>query len=101
MAENATRHGLRRFRKRLGLPARAADRFIRQAWDYGLLIHDMPGWLQLKVLTSHDKHLATTYRDRSYRYYHGYLFIFDSENQTLITVYPVADNDNAIGWLDE
>jgi hypothetical protein len=74
---------------------------ILQAWDQGLLLHDMPGWMKLKVLENHIRHTPPAGRNRSYRYFHGCLFIFDSESKSLITVYPVANDDDTVGWLND
>lgn len=82
-------HGVRRLRKRVGLPARAAVRQLQKVLAEGLRIEDLTGPVRVVVEEKRRAYQDQRPDPAEYRVYAGFLYIFDGENHALITVLPL------------
>lgn len=86
-----TKHGKRRFRERVKLPARALKRMVEQAKKYGKRPDELPLPARLKVLSQQARYDRDNHGDPII--YRGFIFIFSRDQGHLITVYPLAVPD--------
>lgn len=75
-----TRHGIKRARQRLGIPARAVSRVVAQAWEGGAGLAVLSGQRELFLR-------GTTPSDRTIRVFRGAVFVF-GPGPVFVTVLP-------------
>lgn len=95
MTENTattTKHGKKRIKERVGVGGKSADRQASLALERGLTHSDCKNrllkWVNSRVLKGKKSHHAYN----NIRIYNSKLFIFDGEQDILITVIAVPNN---------